>query len=77
MHVTFYTKPGCELCDEAERMMRLAQEDFPLTWTEFDIQSDDEIHEKYMFMIPVIEKSGKAVLFGNIGYVDIIELFES
>ena len=75
MHVTFYTKPGCPLCDEAERMMKLAQEDFPLTWTEVDIQSNDEIHEKYMLMIPVIEKGGKVVLFGNIGYMDVVGLF--
>ena len=32
MHVTFYTKPGCHLCDEAELMLKLVQEDFPLTW---------------------------------------------
>ena len=75
MHVTFYTKHGCPLCDEAELMMKLAQEDFPLTWTEVDIQTNDEIHEKYMLMIPVIEKNGEVVLFGNIGYVDIVELF--
>lgn len=74
MHITFYTKPGCALCDEAERMLKLAQEDYPLTWTEFDIQTDDEIHEKYMLMVPVIEKDGNVVIYGNIGYMDIIEL---
>ena len=75
MHVTFYTKPGCALCDEAELMIKLAQEDFPLTWTSVDIQTDDEIHEKYMLMIPVIEKDGNVLLFGNIGYADIVDLF--
>lgn len=75
MHVMFYTKPDCGLCDEAERMMKLVQEDYPLTWTKIDIQLNDEIHEKFMLMIPVIEKSGQVVLFGTIGYVDIIQLF--
>ena len=75
MHITFYTKPGCALCDEAELMMKLAQEDYPLTWTEIDIQTDDDIHEKYMLMVPVIEKDGEVMIFGNIGYVDIVELF--
>lgn len=56
-------------------MMKLAQEDYPLTWTEIDIQTVDEIHEKYMLMVPVIEKDGKVIISGNIGYVDIIELF--
>ena len=75
MHVKFYTKPNCGLCDEAKLMMQLVQEDFTFTWTEIDIQSDDEIHEKYMLMVPVIEKDGDVLLYGNIGFVDIVELF--
>ncbi len=55
-------------------MMELAREDFPFTWTEMDIQTDDEIHEKYMLMIPVIEKDGEVLLYGNIGYVDLVEI---
>lgn len=75
MHITFYTKPSCHLCDEAKAMMRLAQEDFPLTWDEVNIEMDDASHEKYMLMIPVIEKDGVVLLFGSIGYVDVIGLF--
>lgn len=75
VHVTFYTKPGCHLCDEAELMMKLVQEDFPLTWTKVDIETDDKSHEKYMFLIPVIEKNGDVMLYGSIGYTDIIDLF--
>lgn len=75
MHVTFYTKYNCELCEEAERMMKLVQEDFPLTYTAIDIETDDAIHEKYMLMIPVIEKDGEVAAFGKIGYIDLIELF--
>ena len=75
VHVTFYTKPGCHLCDEAELMMKLVQEDFPLTWTKVNIEADDESHEKYMFMIPVIEQDGEVILYGSIGYADIIDLF--
>ena len=29
MHVTFYTKPDCHLCDEAELMMKLVPRRFP------------------------------------------------
>lgn len=75
MHVNFYTKPGCSLCDEAELMMKLIQEDYPFTWTEIDIRTNDEIHEKYLFMVPVIEEKGNVLLYGNIGYVDIFYLF--
>ncbi|MEK5037309.1 glutaredoxin family protein [Sporosarcina sp. FSL K6-3457] len=75
MHVTFYTKPNCHLCDEAKLMMKLVQEDFPLTWDEVNIELDDVSHEKYMLMIPVIAKDDKILLYGSIGYVDVIGLF--
>lgn len=76
MHVIFYTRQGCHLCDEAKLMLQLVQEDYPLTWTEVDIEKDDESHEKYMLMIPVIEKEGAVLLYGSIGYIDILEFFE-
>ncbi|MFC5602426.1 glutaredoxin family protein [Sporosarcina koreensis] len=77
MHIQFYTKKGCHLCDEAEAMMKLVQEDYPLTWSTIDIETDDESHEKYMLMIPVVEKDGEVLLCGSIGYIDLIDLFEN
>ncbi len=56
-------------------MMKLVQEDFPLTWDEVNIEMDDASHEKYMLMIPVIEKDGAVLLYGSIGYVDVVGLF--
>lgn len=75
MHIQFYTKPGCHLCDEAEAMMKLVAEDFPLTWTTINIEKDDESHEKYMLMIPVLENDGEVLLYGSISYVDLVDLF--
>ncbi|MCM3758735.1 glutaredoxin family protein [Sporosarcina aquimarina] len=77
MHVLFYTKPGCSLCDEAEQMMELIQEDYPLTWTTVNIEEDDAKHEQYVFMIPVIEKDHAVLCSGVISYVDLALLFES
>lgn len=76
MQLTFYTRAGCPLCEEAKRMLQLAQDDYPFTWTEVDIEQDDATHEKYMLMIPVIEIDGQVALYGSIGYMDIIGLFE-
>ena len=56
-------------------MMKLVQEDYPLTWTEINIENNDLIHEEYMLMVPVIEKDGDVIIFGEIGYVDIVGLF--
>ena len=76
MQVQFYTRLGCELCEEAERMLRLVAEDHPLEWQTINIEEDDEIHEKFMLMIPVVEHEGQVVAYGNIGYIDILELIE-
>lgn len=76
MHLTFYRQDGCPLCDEAEMNMKIVQEDYPLTWTAVDIRDDDDIHEKFMLLVPVLEKDGEVLLSGNIGYVDLVLLFE-
>lgn len=76
MHVTLYTSKNCALCDDAKRMMKLTQEDYPLTWTEIDIATDDALLEKYMLMVPVIEKEDEVLCYGTITYIDMIELFE-
>lgn len=57
-------------------MLELVKEDFPLDYQEVDIESDDELHEKYMLMIPVIEKDGEILIYGKIGYVELLEALE-
>lgn len=71
--LTLYTRPNCGLCDEAKLMIELIREDFPLSYTEVNIESDDKLHERYMLMIPVLEKDGEILLYGNMGYVDLLE----
>ncbi|KXH79274.1 glutaredoxin family protein [Sporosarcina sp. HYO08] len=77
MHVMFYTKPGCLLCEETELMMQLLQEDYSLTWTNVNIEEDDTIHEKFMFNIPVIEKDGEVLLSGNFSVDDLVSVLKS
>ncbi|MDV6378426.1 glutaredoxin family protein [Sporosarcina sp. GW1-11] len=74
MKFKFYTRPDCPLCVEAEQMLRLVAEDYAVEWETFNIEEDDEIHEKYMLMIPVLERNGEVVLYGKIGYIDILEI---
>lgn len=73
---TLYTRSNCPLCDEAKLMIGLVNEDFPMLYKEVDIESDDALHEKYMLMIPVLEKDNQVLLFGNIGYVELLEALE-
>lgn len=74
MHITFYTKPGCLLCEETELLMQLLQQDYSLTWTTVNIEEDDAIHEKFMLMIPVIEKDGEVLLSGNMSVEDLVSV---
>ncbi|TWT24335.1 glutaredoxin family protein [Planomicrobium sp. CPCC 101110] len=69
---TLYTRPNCPLCEEAKLMIGLVQEDFPLEYQEINIETDHDLHEKYMLMIPVLEKDRKILLYGNIGYADLL-----
>jgi len=74
---TLYTRANCPLCDEAKLMIQLVNEDIPFSYKEVDIESDDVLHEKYMLMIPVLEKDNEILLYGNIGYVELVEALEN
>ncbi|MET3576721.1 glutaredoxin 2 [Bhargavaea ullalensis] len=73
MNVKLYVREDCPLCDEALLNLRLVAEDLPVEAEIIDIESDDRLHEKYMLMIPVLEKEGEVLLYGGIGYVDLLD----
>lgn len=53
-HVTFYSKPGCHLCEDAEELLDALREDYDLRVTWIDITGDLEIYERYKYEIPVV-----------------------
>lgn len=73
MNVKFYTRPNCELCVEGIRTLKLVQEELHFEIDVINIEDDDELHEKYMLMIPVVEKDGKMIQYGNLDYVTLYE----
>ncbi|MBD7945673.1 glutaredoxin family protein [Psychrobacillus sp. FSL K6-2684] len=77
MLVHFYTRPGCHLCDDARMMLKLVQEDVPFQIEEHNIEEDDQLHEKYMLMIPVVEYQGEIIQYGNVDYVTLMEALEN
>jgi glutaredoxin len=74
-HVTFYTKAGCHLCEEARDMLDdiAAQTDYELT--EIDIRSDPQIFDKYRYRIPVIIVNSDTILEGRIAFSDLAKVF--
>jgi glutaredoxin len=50
-----YSRPGCHLCDEARVVLERIGEPFD----EVDIESDDQLHKRYLERIPVIALDGE------------------
>ena len=73
--VTFYTKAGCHLCDEAREMLDeiAAHKDYELT--EIDIRSNLDTFETYRYRIPVILLNETIVAEGRIDYDELANAF--
>lgn len=54
MELLIYTRHGCHLCDEAEIAVRALQDRYGFALQLIDIESDDELHLRYMEAIPVV-----------------------
>lgn len=71
--LTFYSRQNCRLCEEGMNMMRLVQQEIPFEFATVDIEQDEDLHERYMMMIPVLEKDGEMIQYGILDYETIIE----
>ena len=77
MKVQLYSRSNCPLCEEARLMLELVKEDINLDIEEINIEEDDELHEKYLLRIPVIESGGEIIQEGRIDYPTLLEAFTS
>lgn len=73
MLIKFYSRPNCELCIEGLHTLKIVQEDISFTIEQFNIEEHDELHEKYMLMIPVVEKDGVVIQYGQLDYVTLFD----
>lgn len=73
MIVKFYSRPNCELCVEGLQTLKIVQEDVAFTIEQYNIEESDMLHEKYMLMIPVVEKDGKVIQYGRLDYVTLLD----
>lgn len=71
--VKFYSRPNCELCIEGLQTLKIVQEDLSFTIEQYNIEDDDGLHEKYMLMIPVVERNGEVIQYGQLDYVTLYE----
>ncbi|MGE7624463.1 glutaredoxin family protein [Viridibacillus sp. NPDC096237] len=73
MNIKYYGRPGCGLCEEGIVLLKLVQEDVPFIIEEINIETDDLLHERFMLMIPVVEKNGEIIQYGALDYVTLLE----
>jgi glutaredoxin len=73
--VTFYTKAGCHLCENARQLLDEIAVLMPYELTEIDIRTVPEIYERYRYRIPVIVIDDSTVVEGRITYHDLAEAF--
>ena len=73
--VTFYTKAGCHLCEEALDMLEDIAALTTYQLTEIDIRWDQAIFEKYRYRIPVIIINNDTIVEGRIEFKDLAKAF--
>lgn len=73
MNVKFFTRANCGLCVEGLHTLKLVQEDLGFHVDIIDIEENEDVHEKYMLMIPVVEKDGQVIQYGNLDYATLME----
>jgi glutathione S-transferase len=61
-HVLLYGRPDCHLCDEARAELETMLADgLPFELEEVNIESDEELHARFLERIPVVELDGEIV----------------
>ena len=73
MQLTFYGRPNCALCEEGKRILALVAEDVALDVTYINIEENDELHEIYLIMIPVVVKGEEVIQYGQLDYLTLLD----
>ena len=74
--VTFYTKAGCHLCEDARELLEEIAEETEYTLTEIDIRSDPAVFALYRYRIPVLVINEETLLEGRIEAEELARAFQ-
>ncbi|MFZ7943910.1 glutaredoxin family protein [Neobacillus sp. 19] len=69
--ITLYTRNRCPLCDKAKTALEELQQEWNFSLEEIDIETSDDLTERYGLMIPVVHLDGEEVGFGFVDKFDI------
>lgn len=76
IEVTFYTKAGCHLCEDARELLEEIAQEIEYGLTEIDIRSDMAVFEMYRYRIPVIVINQEKVLEAPIEADELAQAFQ-
>ncbi|MDQ0186955.1 glutaredoxin family protein [Cytobacillus kochii] len=71
--VKLYTRKRCPLCEQAELVIEMVQEESLFQYKAIDIETSDDLTERFGLMIPVIEVDGEILQYGQVDYVTLSE----
>jgi glutaredoxin len=77
LQVTFYTKAGCHLCDDARDMLDDIAVETVYELTEIDIRRDSALFELYRYRIPLIMLNETLVAEGRVDYNELVQAFDT
>lgn len=67
--ITLYSRPGCHLCDDVRVVVERVCADLGESYVEVDIDSDDDLYDRFGEEIPVTFVDGKQHDFWRIDEV--------
>lgn len=76
LHIHFYTKKNCPLCEDAKALLLLLQQDYPFELEERDIYTNDTWLEAYQISIPVVDINGVQLDASEMNYESLAELLK-
>jgi glutaredoxin len=60
--VRLYARPDCHLCDDARRgLLDLRSDGIDFALEEVNIETDEQLHARYLERIPVVEVEGQVI----------------
>lgn len=73
MKITLYSRPNCQLCIEAVETLKLVQQTIDFMIEHINIEQNDELHDRFVLMIPVVAYEDEILQYGTIDYTTILE----
>lgn len=77
LHFTLYTRQGCHLCEDAERLLRDEQQRAGFALTLVDVDTDLELMARHGNCVPVVAVNDKVRFRGRVNPVLLTRLLRA